>query len=294
MNDRDGAADGLLSVYRASGPDYAAFLQGQLTQDINRINADNPLGLAASCDPKGRVLAVVTLVSQPDGVLLFLRRDIAAGWVQRLLMYRLRSKVDIGEAEGARALAIDAAHLPAGPVSAPLVPAADGEVRQSANRAITVRRVGDIAEIYAADGAALAPLAGAALDAEAWLAARVRAGLPDPGPAAAGRHTPQMLNLEQLGAVSFSKGCYTGQEIVARTQHLGKVKRRLFHVATSNGDAIAEGDDVVDADGRAVGAVVTSAGPEALAVLRQERAAEPGLATSAGAALRVTSLLESA
>lgn len=291
MNKPANAGDQLLMAYSVSGPDHVDFLQGQLTQDVRRIGNDAPLSMAASCDPKGRVLAVVTLLARPGGILMFLRRDIAPGWIRRLLMYRLRAKVDIDEAETARALAIPIDRLPNASAAAALLPSAPLEAGQSEDRMLTVRRLGSVAEVYAAEGDAIAGLADDALSAEDWQAARIRAGLPDPGPRSVGEFTPHMLNLERLGAVSFSKGCYTGQEIVARTQHLGKVKRRMFLVAAARGAPLEEGADVLDPEGRRAGAIVTASGHEALAVLRQERAEQDGLTSGDGEPLDVTALV---
>jgi folate-binding protein YgfZ len=291
MNTTTSAGETLLMAYSVSGPDHVEFLQGQLTQDVRRVAAGEAMAMAASCDPKGRVLAALTLVASPDGMLVWLRRDVGPAWAKRLLMYRLRAKVDIHEATAAAAIAVPADRLPAQSPAATLLPAETLGARQSDDRMLTVRRLNEIAEVYAADGEAIEALAPEALSAAAWQAARIRAGVPDPGPDTVGEYTPHMLNLEQLGAVSFSKGCYTGQEIVARTEHLGKVKRRMFLVAVPAGARLGEGEDVLDNDGRRAGGIVTAAGDVGLAVLREERALAPGLTTQHGDALTVTPLI---
>lgn len=95
--------------------------------------------------------------------------------------------------------------------------------------------------------------------------ALIRAGIPTIDQSNSEAYTPHMLNLDKLGAISFRKGCYTGQEVVARTEHLGKSKRRLMHYLADN-DAVAVGDKLSD-DGREVGTVVNAAGRDLLAVI---------------------------
>ncbi|NNC76621.1 MAG: tRNA-modifying protein YgfZ, partial [Woeseiaceae bacterium] len=124
----------------------------------------------------------------------------------------------------------------------------------------------DFLEIYGTEDAL--EVAGlsfvAPLSAADWQAARIGAGIVDIVPVTSGKYTPHMLNLDRLGAVNFDKGCYVGQEIVARTQHLGSVKRRAAHFRAAA--PVALGDGVL-LDGTTVGEVVAAANRDVLAVL---------------------------
>lgn len=126
----------------------------------------------------------------------------------------------------------------------------------------------------------------AGTSADAWTLGLVRAGIPEIEPATRGEWVPQMLNLDLLGGISFRKGCYTGQEIVARTQHLGRIKRRMFRLSAAGapplaGSAVHHGDAKV---GEVVIAAADGASSELLAVLGLETPAT-GLALADGRSL---------
>ena len=201
----------LYKLITVKGPDAVAFLQGQLTQDVSRLESGKSL-LAAWCNPRGRVIVVLRLVGMDDSIGLVVPANMAEQVLARLKMYRLRARVDL-----------DVADEPG-----PAVP----------------------------DPESLEP------------EALIRAGVPTIDESNSEDHTPHMLNLDKLGAISFTKGCYTGQEIVARTEHLGKSKRRLMRYACE-GPGVKVGDKVSDGE-RNVGDVVNVAGNEALAVTPEE------------------------
>jgi tRNA-modifying protein YgfZ len=236
-------------IVTVAGPDRVPFLQGQLTQDLFRLQPGAGLP-AAWCNPKGRVLVTGTLLGFDDLVGYAIPFDMADAVLRRLGMYRLRAKVEI-------ALAGDdwAAAAVAG------TPAPQRGV-------ISVRHAGDRpwAELFGpADGIALCSRGLQSLDGTAWRRMRVAAGLPDIGAGASERYTPHMLNLDRIGALSFTKGCYTGQEVVARTEHLGSVKRRLARFDVSGYTPLI-GDRLSDGAGD-VGEVVVAAGSAILAML---------------------------
>ena len=261
----------------ARGADAATFLHTQLSRAV----ADLDLGLAplaAWADPRGRVRALLRVLRLPERWLLLTPRDGADELLKKLGMFVLRSKVTLGRADDVRVTALlgdDDAWLAARGVRI-----ADA----APNRLV---RGGDIAFVHVGPsyGQALgAPAAlvsltaglGGASAAEAALA-EVRLGIPAITRTLAERFVAQMLNLDVLDAVSFDKGCYPGQEIIARVHNLGGVKRRARRYG-SPADPPAVGAALL-ANGTQVGEVVRSAparlGCELLAVVDHEAAGKP-------------------
>ena len=241
-----------LALLRFAGADAIAFLQGQITNDARRLAAGHAL-LAAVASPQGRVLAILQLVPAQDGALAILPREILEPTAERLRRFVLRAKLRIEAVGDALAVAgaTDPVALAAAGLELPDLP--DG-VRHTG--LVTVGRVqGDPRRFWViAPPAELAArrLAGDPQDAarreHEWRLADVRAGLAQIYAATREAFIQQMLNLDLMGAISFQKGCYTGQEIVARTQHLGRVKRRLWRVRTRVGAPL--GANVRLPDGR--------------------------------------------
>jgi folate-binding protein YgfZ len=258
----------MYSQITVRGADAVTFLQGQLTQDLHTVS-ESCSPLAAWCTPKGRVIAVMRLLKIGDGIGLVLPAELADDLVAGLSRYRLRARVEFLAADpGWRACAVanatdiellKARHLlPASAAAASC--ATDGVSVVSPNPAQDhIEVYGTAAALQAAGLSFASPLS----DTD-WRAARIGSGIADLAPATSGKYTPHMLNLDKLGAVSFKKGCYTGQEIVARTQHLGAAKRRAahFHAAAP----VAVGDSVL-LDGTTVGEVLSAAGREVLVLL---------------------------
>lgn len=259
----------LLSI---AGPDRVSFLQGQMTQDLDRLPAEVSLP-SAWCSPKGRVLLTCRLLGLEDRVVMAVPSASADIAMQRLGMYRLRAKVDISQEHEQRFLAF--AGAPARQLAAGLGAQEDGGVWRAAGICgIPVPGPAQHVEVFATPGA-LADVglsAGLALDAAAWAGARIAAGLVDIDSGNSERFTPHMLNLDLVGAISFNKGCYTGQEIVARTEHLGKVKRRVFRYGLA-GATVAPGDKL-QYEGADLGEVVNVARDELLAVVPVDRSDE--------------------
>lgn len=263
-----------------TGNDRVSFLQGQLTQDVALLT-DGRMLPAAWCNPKGRVIALLTLVHGGDRTHLFLPAWQAAEFAERLLRYRLRSDVDLTPDEDVTLAAFDCG--PGGvtlPEGAPvlghrILPGTEPRVMEICARQEELAALG----------------AGAALGAEAWSLAAIRAGRPALAPDTVEEFTPHMLNLDLLGAVSFRKGCYTGQEVIARTQNLGRPSRRMLRYA-SDAPPPAPGDRLLDETGEAVGTVIRSAGDgvgEFLAVVSIKRLGG-ALALGGSAAVRELSL----
>jgi folate-binding protein YgfZ len=226
-------------VLRIAGPDAVGFLQGQLTQDIALL-ADGRTLLAALCTPQGRVIALPRLHQTDAAIYALIPADLVSRVATHLRKFVLRARVEIlqaadlhvgaiitGDAAGTHAQrAFDEAAMTQSPV--PL----------SGSTEVVAFQYAPGREVVAAPAAAWRSISGLSLGHPSprthadWLAADIAAGLTQVFAATSEQFIPQMLNVDLLDGVSFTKGCYTGQEIVARTHHLGRVKRRTmrFHV----------------------------------------------------------------
>jgi folate-binding protein YgfZ len=241
---------GLLQV---AGDDARAFLHAQLTNDVANLAAGNAR-FAGWCSAKGRLLATFLLIPSSGGFLLQLSRDLVAPVAKRLQMFVLRSKVGIGDAS-AQWTQFGVWRPDAGE---PLSVSESGE-------AITVGIEPGRSLVLAAERAAgrFVPNAPAA----EWTLAEIRAGRPLIAAATQDQFVPQMVNLELAGGVDFHKGCYPGQEVVARAQYRGAVKRRMVRL---RGAALQPGQEIYSDDqpGQPSGMVVNASGDESLVVLQ--------------------------
>jgi folate-binding protein YgfZ len=225
---------GPLGVIRAEGPDAASFLHGQLTQDFSLLgNAD--ARLAALCTAKGRVIAsFIGIKPQPELILLVCSRDILAATLKRLSMYVLRAKVKLTDATEQYAVyGLAGTALTANGLDAAALPG---------KRTAVSNKVGDdvsAVSLYPADGVPralwIAPAGvpapvGPALDLQLWQWSEVRSGVVTLTTPIIDAFVPQMINYESVGGVNFKKGCYPGQEVVARSQFRGTLKRRTYLV----------------------------------------------------------------
>ena len=197
-----------------SGTDAEEFLQGQLTADVRQLDGSEPLR-SAWCNPKGRVICILMLARDAVGFTLTLPAELAEHVVQRLTMFRFRSKVEF-------------------------------EIREAS-----------------------ADERGSGGSLEEWRLEQLRAGVPEIFGAQSEQFTPHMLNLDLLDAVSLDKGCYTGQEIIARTHYRGATKRRLHRFESS--EPVSPGDKVSEGE-RNIGEVVNAIGCDLLAVVPVDKA----------------------
>ncbi|MCD2516682.1 folate-binding protein [Massilia sp. G4R7] len=261
-----------LGIIAVQGEDAAGFLHKQLTNDVEQMG-QNEARLAGYCTPKGRLQATFLYWRDADTVYLQLPRAIQPPLQKRLSMFVLRAKARLRDATeeaplaavlglgGAKAETALRRHVPQ------LPEAPHGKVTGEFG---TVIRLQDafkaprylwLATIDAA-GAALPGLAGelALGGNQAWRLAAIHAGVPQISAATQEQFVPQMVNLELLGGVNFKKGCYPGQEIVARSQYLGKLKRRTA-LATVDNPAARAGDEVyaMEDPGQPCGMVVNAA-----------------------------------
>lgn len=248
-----------------SGPDRSDFLQGQMTQDIDALQEGLSLP-SAWCNPKGRVWISCRLFHMGERLLMAVPGASGEATMKRLQMYRLRAKVDIGMEAGLQFRAF--AGGPAEQLAAAIGMPADVDRWAAAGLSCARLAGAETALEVLASAADLSDAGiepGQALDDDAWAMRRAAAGLVDIDASNGEKFTPHMLNLDRVGAVSFSKGCYTGQEIVARTEHLGKVKRRV-NLYRSPGETLQAGDRA-EHDGKGIGDVVNSAGDLSLVVI---------------------------
>lgn len=213
-----------LGLVRASGEDAASFLHGQLTQDVNTLDAHSAR-LGGYCTAKGRLLASFIFWRPTAGeILLACSADVLAATVKRLSMFVLRAKCKLAEASDLRLYGL------AGPSAAAWL--GDAAPQQPWQRARV--QDADVIRLPDVDSVPRWLLASAqapelpALSADAWRWLEVRSALPRVVAATSEQFVPQMINLELVGGVSFKKGCYPGQEIVARSQYRGTTKRRAF------------------------------------------------------------------
>jgi len=241
-----------LRILAVTGSDRAAFLQGQLTQDVSTANRESTV-LAGWADAKGRLLFAghlfATRLGTDDALALLVPAELAEALLRRLRLYILRAK--------AQAAVLDTP--PTGLMGSP-GPGAPGP---------GVRLYGHANRHLLLDTGTPDDVATRAASPNEWHLADIRSGLPTVTAATTGEFVPQMVNLDLLGGISFTKGCYTGQEIVARMKYLGRVKRRMLRFG-SDGTPPPPGGPLYGARGT-VGQVVASAragsGNEFLAVV---------------------------
>lgn len=213
-----------LGILRCSGEDASSFLHNQLTQDVALLKPDQAR-LAGYCNAKGRLQASFVLFKRsPTEIFLVCRRDLLATTLKRLSMFVLRAKAKLSDATEAFSL-----WGVAGASATELAPQALPWTRIQMGEA-------DLLTLYPAQGQARAlwigppgqAPQGPVLSHELWLAGEVLSGVADVQQATFEAFVPQMLNHESVGGVNFKKGCYPGQEVVARSQFRGTLKRRTY------------------------------------------------------------------
>ncbi len=229
-----------LGVIRAVGEEAVKFLQGQLTQDV-ALMGDSDARLAAFCTAKGRMLASFMMFRRgPQEVLLVCSRDILAPTLKRLQMFVMRAKVKLSDASEA---------LPVYGIAGPTLQALVAQLGSTSLKIdvgpaslVFLAPAGAVPRaLWVTDAAEPAP-AGPVLSAELWLWGNVHSGIAPITTPTVEAFVPQMLNYESVGGVNFKKGCYPGQEVVARSQFRGTLKRRGYLV---HGDeAMAPGQEI--------------------------------------------------
>ena len=227
-----------LGVIAARGEEAAKFLHGQLTQDFSLLGLSEAR-LAGFCSAKGRLLAsFVGCKRSHDEVLLVLERELLPATLKRLQMFVLRAKAKLSDASGEFELrglcgAAVPADLPAPPWQ---------QLRQGDAQVVRLYPGAGVARaLWLAPVGSAAP-AGAALSPDTWRWLEVQSGIAPVLAATTDAFVPQMLNYESVGGVNFKKGCYPGQEVVARSQFRGTLKRRAFVLHSA--EPLAAGQEV--------------------------------------------------
>ena len=227
-----------LGVIRAIGEDAVKFLQGQLTQDVALLDLTQA-HLAAFCNAKGRMQASFVLFKRsPEEVLLVCSRDILAATLKRLSMFVMRAKVKLSDASDEFALygltgsAIES-------IAGSARPAWTKADFYDANMVFLYPGAGQPRALWCAPAGSPAPQ-GTPIDLDVWQWLEVQSGIAMITQPIFEAFVPQMLNYESVGGVNFKKGCYPGQEIVARSQYRGTLKRRAYLVHTEAAPAVGQ------------------------------------------------------
>jgi len=269
--------EGVLAV---RGADAAKFLQGQLTCNLNYLS-DAQASLGARCTQKGRMQSSFRILLQGDGVLLAMATELLEPQLADLKKYAVFSKskltdesaawVRFGVINGEQALNSLGLELPV-----------DTDSVARNEQLIAIRVSPGRAELWvpAEQADSLRNQLATHLkqtDLNEWLLGQIRAGIGQVMPQTRELFIPQMLNLQAVGGVSFKKGCYTGQEIVARMQYLGKLKRRLYRLSLDSAEMPEPGTPLFSpSHNSSIGEVVIAAKAgqtiELLAVLQAEAA----------------------
>lgn len=275
------ADEGLIEV---TGPDRREFLQGQLSTDIRQLTA-NSSQLSSWNSAKGRVVTLLHVFERDDAILMALPSTLLASVSTRLRMYVLRTRVQIADAsdrlmrfgiagETAPTLLEQCGYTP---------PQRVGEVRRLGE--IQVIRLHGVTPRFAIYGEAAVlqtlwmqfrQCGARPVESSTWTLLRILAGVPCVYPATSGHFVAQMLGLEELGAVHFNKGCYLGQEVIARAHYRGTVKRHLHRGSCISSEPIGPAMEIKDAATQQVVGEVVDAARDAqgtwqiLAVLQQD------------------------
>src|SRR5580700_9385421 len=220
-----------LGALQFSGPEARNFLQGQVSNDLTRL-APGAILRAGLHSPQGRVLALLWLAALASGdVLALLPRELVPDMAAHLRRYLLRAKVELSDASAHyRVFGIDTA-----------------DAAQAWPEAYLFERG---RRLLIQGASELAP-AGEPMSREQWRALDIAAAIPQVYAPTSGLFVSQMLNLDCIDAISFRKGCYTGQEVIARAHYRGRVKRRLQRFETASSQPLAPADVGQLEDGRA-------------------------------------------
>jgi tRNA-modifying protein YgfZ len=240
-----------LAVLRVGGKDAADFLAGQLTSDVRAL-LPGQSQLAAWCTPKGRVIVVCRVLCLVDQHLLVLPDDLAEDTLTRLKRYVFRSRVELSD-ERARWVTTGCAGPGVGAVLRErlgALPERPGGLIEVGGFVVVAPYFGSVAgygprylvlgpaESVRALREAAVPALGSA---PAWWILEILSGVPVIHRATSEIYLPQMLNLEALGGLSFQKGCYPGQEVIARLKYRGEIKRRMFLASVQLDDRTGDG-----------------------------------------------------
>lgn len=221
-----------LGVVCVSGPDAVSFLQSQLTNDVSRLTPGQ-VQLSGYCTPKGRLLATFHQWRTDEGVFMRMPLEIIGSIVKRLSMFVLRAKAKVSDVSDGWAtyglLGESTEVLHEAGLSSPDAPWASTTVGSVRVDRLLPTPDGVARYLLTLPRDSQLPVSGeiARVSSSRWWLSEIDAAVPTIFAATQEKFVPQMINFEVLGGVDFKKGCYPGQEIVARSQYLGKLKRRM-------------------------------------------------------------------
>jgi folate-binding protein YgfZ len=231
-------------LIKVSGDDAVTFLQGQFTNDVRQVT-DTHSQLSAMCSPKGRIIVNFRLFKRDNAYYLLLPKDSLAATLKRLQMYVLRAKVKLEDANESL--------FPIGIV---------GNTQFLTVENLTIFKVPDTQPRYIVITDTPEKILASGektINESEWQRLDILAGLPQVVSATKEAFIPQMLNYDILNGISFKKGCYTGQEVVARMQYLGKLKRRMYLAKIETSQLPQPGDALyISSDEQSVGKIVNA------------------------------------
>ncbi len=239
---------GLISAH---GEDAGTFLQGQFTNDIRKVTNEHSQ-LTGLCNPKGRLLATFRALQRGDSYYLCLPGTMLEDVIKRLRMFVLRSKVtleDVSDTFVHLGVSGDDAEQELRKFAGELPETVNAVVQAGDHTIIRVPGIHPSYEIFTSvdDARQLwdrLNVQSAPIGANAWQLLDIQAGIPVISPQTREAFVPQMTNLQLIDGVSFKKGCYTGQEIVARMQYLGKLKRRMYRARVENAPPLTGEEEI--------------------------------------------------
>jgi len=259
---------GELGLLKVSGTDAEPFLQNMLSNDVRELDAEHA-HLTSQCTPKGRIQALLLAFRRHDGLFLALPRNNLAATLKRLKLFVLRSQVSIDVADDSILTAVGISGQDAKACTTELLGGAapDGDWQTRTHDEVTaIKLPGTPTRLMLvappqALGNRLATLSTTFYRApdDAWQLADIEAGLPCVEDVTREHFVPQWINLDQLGGVSFKKGCYPGQEVVARLHYLGKPNRRMLKGRAALTEPPAAGSPIEREDGEQIGEIVRAA-----------------------------------
>ena len=243
------------AIIEASGDDVVEFLQGQFSNDIKLVT-ENLGQLSAYCNPKGRILANFRVFKRQNSYFLRLRADIVEATLKRLRMFVMRSKVEIVDRSNEFTRMGIAGENATNKLSALFQSLPKNADESITENEITIIKLTGTLSRYEAHGtiANLITLwdqlqsQGVPIGENSWNLLTVRAGIPEIVAETVEEFVPQMVNLQAINGLSFTKGCYPGQEVVARMHYLGKLKRQLYLCSADSDKLPIAGTPIMTAD----------------------------------------------
>ena len=236
------------SIISISGADSTEFIQGQMTQDISAIG-DDEARMTAILNPQGRVMSTALIMHWDDSIILVLNKDTVDDLIVWLSRFILRSKVTVSRLEAhIYGLNQNLANIESDSLDLEKEIFCLRSIETDAERTLLITK-----SLHDFSKSSITTMS-----SRNWQLADIQAGIPIIYKENIAKFIPQMVNLDLINGISFNKGCYTGQEIVARVQHRGKIKRRMFHISTQQSNTeIRPGTPVLLGDSE-VGTIIQS------------------------------------